>query len=105
MVILLGDGLNSLFPGFDTLQLRILSFCILTPMLFFPVRYLSYSSLLGVISAISIILVMLYDGFTKVHTPGSLTEPAVSNSSWVIEKRDNIVFPYKGNTSMLYNTG
>ncbi|KAG2217842.1 hypothetical protein INT45_008139 [Circinella minor] len=76
MVILLGDGLNSLFPGFDTLQLRILSFFILTPMLFFPVRYLSYSSLLGVISAISIILVMLYDGFTKVHTPGSLIEPA-----------------------------
>ncbi|KAI9258924.1 transmembrane amino acid transporter protein-domain-containing protein [Phascolomyces articulosus] len=76
MVILLGDGLNSLFPGFDTLQLRILSFFILTPMLFFPVCYLSYSSLLGVISAISIILVMLYDGFTKVHTPGSLLEPA-----------------------------
>ncbi|KAI9498695.1 transmembrane amino acid transporter protein-domain-containing protein [Zychaea mexicana] len=76
MVILLGDGLNSLFPGFDIVSLRIASFLILTPMLFFPVRYLSYSSLLGIISAVSIILVMLYDGFTKVTSPGSLIEPA-----------------------------
>ena len=78
MVILLGDGLNSLFPGFDTLTLRIISFIILTPMLFFPVRYLSYSSLLGIISAVSIIVVMLVDGFSKPDAPGSLIEPAVS---------------------------
>lgn len=88
MVVLLSDGLNSLFPGiFDTLTLRILSFVILTPMLFFPVRYLSYSSLLGIISAVSIIIVMLVDGFSKREAPGSLWEPAVStqigsNATW-----------------------
>lgn len=78
MVILLSDGLESLFPGYSILTLRVFSFLILTPMLFFPVRYLSYSSLLGIISAFSIIGVMLYDGFTKATAPGSLIEPAVS---------------------------
>lgn len=79
MVVLLSDGLDSLFPGlFDTLTLRIMSFIILTPMLFFPVRYLSYSSLLGIISAVSIIIVMLVDGFSKRDAPGSLWEPAAS---------------------------
>lgn len=78
MVILLSDGLNSLFPGFHSITLRVISFFILTPMLFFPVRYLSYSSLLGIISALSIIGVMFYDGLTKHDAPGSLIEPAVS---------------------------
>ncbi|KAJ8663757.1 hypothetical protein O0I10_000030 [Lichtheimia ornata] len=76
MVILLSDGLDALFPGFHSITLRIISFFILTPMLFFPVRYLSYSSLLGIISALSIIGVMFYDGFTKHDAPGSLIEPA-----------------------------
>lgn len=80
MVVLLSDGVDSLFPGFDTLTLRIVSFIILTPMLFFPVRYLSYSSLLGIISAISIIVVMLIDGFSKREAPGSLLDPAV----WIL---------------------
>jgi vesicular inhibitory amino acid transporter len=78
LVVLLGDGIDSLFPGFDLKTTRAISFLILTPMLFLPVRHLSYTSLLGIISAFSIILVMLVDGFGKKEAPGSLIQPAVS---------------------------
>lgn len=49
-------------------------------MLFLPVRHLSYTSLLGIISAFSIIIVIVVDGITKKEAPGSLVEPAVTES-------------------------
>jgi hypothetical protein len=76
-VVLLKDGLDSLFPGQHSLLMIMLSFVILTPMLFFPVRHLAYTSLIGILSAICIIIVMIVDGFTKSTTPGSLVESAV----------------------------
>lgn len=78
LVVLLGDGIDALFPGFSLKEIRLLSFFILTPMLFLPVRHLSYTSLLGIISAFSIIIVIIVDGVTKKDAPGSLIEPAVS---------------------------
>jgi vesicular inhibitory amino acid transporter len=78
LVVLLGDGIDSLFPGSSVKEIRLLSFFILTPMLFLPVRHLSYTSLLGIISAFSIIVVIVVDGVTKKDAPGSLIEPAVS---------------------------
>ncbi|PHZ15739.1 uncharacterized protein RHIMIDRAFT_224050 [Rhizopus microsporus ATCC 52813] len=76
LVVLLGDGIDSLFPGFDLKTTRLISFFILTPMLFLPIRHLSYTSLLGIISAFSIICVIVYDGVNKETAPGSLIEPA-----------------------------
>lgn len=78
LVVLLGDGIDSLFPGFTLREIRILSFFILTPMIFLPVRHLSYTSLLGIISAFSIIIVIIIDGVGKKDAPGSLIQPAVS---------------------------
>ncbi|KAI8332178.1 transmembrane amino acid transporter protein-domain-containing protein [Choanephora cucurbitarum] len=85
LVVLLGDGIDSLFPGFTLKEVRLMSFFILTPMLFLPVRHLSYSSLLGIISAFSIITVMIVDGLSKKDAPGSLIEPAdteILPSTW-----------------------
>ncbi|GAN04473.1 transporter [Mucor ambiguus] len=86
LVVLLGDGIDSLFPGFSLKEIRVLSFFILTPMLFLPVRHLSYTSLLGIISAFSIIIVIVVDGVTKKDAPGSLIEPADTEiwpSNWM----------------------
>ncbi|KAI8970079.1 transmembrane amino acid transporter protein-domain-containing protein [Mycotypha africana] len=86
LVVLLGDGIDALFPGFNLVQIRIMSFVILTPMLFFPVRHLSYTSLLGILSAFSIITVMIIDGLSKPDAPGSLIEPADTEiwpSNWM----------------------
>lgn len=78
LVVLLGDGIDSLFPGYTVVEIRVFSFIILTPMLFLPVRHLSYTSLLGIFSAFSIIIVIIVDGVGKKDAPGSLIEPAVS---------------------------
>ena len=86
LVVLLGDGIDSLFPGFSITEIRLVSFFILTPMLFLPVRHLSYTSLLGIISAFSIIIVIIVDGVTKKDAPGSLIEPADTEiwpSNWM----------------------
>ncbi|CAO3590992.1 unnamed protein product [Absidia cylindrospora] len=80
LVVLLSDGLGSLFPGCHPLLMRVVSFFILTPMLFFPVRHLSYTSLIGIMSAFSIILVIILDGLSKPTTPGSLIESA--DTTW-----------------------
>ncbi|KAI8982972.1 transmembrane amino acid transporter protein-domain-containing protein [Pilobolus umbonatus] len=86
LVVLLGDGIDSLFPGFDLKTTRLVSFLILTPMLFIPVRNLSYTSLLGIISAFSITIIMIVDGLGKDYAPGSLIEPADTEiwpSNWM----------------------
>lgn len=87
LVVLLGDGIDSLFPGFDLKTTRLISFFILTPMLFLPIRHLSYTSLLGIISAFSIICVIIYDGVNKETAPGSLIEPAVTKKKKKIMKQ------------------
>lgn len=86
LVVLLGDGIDSLFPGFDLKTTRLISFFILTPMLFLPIRHLSYTSLLGIISAFSIICVIIYDGVNKETAPGSLIEPAVTKKKIMKQK-------------------
>lgn len=76
LVVLLSDGIESLFPGHDPLLVRCASFLILTPTLFIPVRHLSYTSLLGILSVFSLLAVILYDGLSKPNAPGSLHEMA-----------------------------
>ncbi|KAG0178249.1 hypothetical protein DFQ29_003714 [Apophysomyces sp. BC1021] len=72
MVILLGDGLQSLFPRLGFLTIYIFCFAVLTPMLFLPIRKLAYASLIGVISGFCLVMVIVYDGFSKDEQPGSL---------------------------------
>ncbi|KAI9315589.1 transmembrane amino acid transporter protein-domain-containing protein, partial [Dichotomocladium elegans] len=85
LVVFMNDEINALYPGLSPIIVNVLSFCILTPMLFVPVRHLSYASLLGIMIAVSILGVLLFDGFTKPDAPGSLIEPAETEmlpSSW-----------------------
>ncbi|KAI7848408.1 transmembrane amino acid transporter protein-domain-containing protein [Circinella umbellata] len=85
LVVFMSDEINALFPGLNPILLNIVSFCVLTPMLFVPVRHLSYASLLGIVIALSILFLLFFDGLTKPDAPGSLIEPAeteVFPSNW-----------------------
>ncbi|KAL0137428.1 transmembrane amino acid transporter protein-domain-containing protein [Mucor lusitanicus] len=75
MVVLLGDGIESLFPSVDMISLRIASFMILTPMLFLSIRKLAYTSLIGIISCACLVTIVIYDGLSKKEKPGSLLDP------------------------------
>lgn len=77
MVVLLGDGIESLFPSVDMISLRVVSFMILTPMLFLSIRKLAYTSLIGIISCACLVTIVLFDGLSKKEKPGSLLDPMV----------------------------
>jgi vesicular inhibitory amino acid transporter len=81
MVVLLGDGIQTLFPEIDMVTVRIFSFIVLTPMLFLPIRKLAYTSLMGIISCASLVIIVLYDGFSKTSKPGSLLDPMVKKNN------------------------
>ncbi|KAI8636937.1 transmembrane amino acid transporter protein-domain-containing protein [Parasitella parasitica] len=75
MIVLLGDGIQSLFPELDLISTRILSLCILTPTVFLPIKKLAYTSLIGIIACVSLVIIVLYDGLSKEQRPGSLFDP------------------------------
>lgn len=79
MVILLGDAIQSLFPVIPMVSTRLISFFILTPTLFFPIRQLAYASFIGIVSCICLLVIVMYDGLNKYEAPGSLWDPAVKN--------------------------
>jgi len=47
----------------------------MTPLMFIAIRFLSYFSLLGILSAITLVAVIIIDGFSKHEKPGSLIDP------------------------------
>lgn len=83
LVVLFADSLNALFPQFSTLQYKMLAFIILTPPCFLPLRVLSFSSILGIMSTFGLVLIVLFDGFWKKESPGSLLMPM---DTWILPR-------------------
>ena len=53
LVVLFSDSLNALFPQIDKLQWKIVAGFVLTPLSFLPLKVLSFSSILGILSTFS----------------------------------------------------
>lgn len=81
MIVLLGDGIQSLFPEIDLLSTRLISFCVLTPTVFIPIKKLAYTSLIGIIGCVSLVIIVCYDGISKETRPGSLIDPMVKKKA------------------------
>ncbi|KAI9319192.1 transmembrane amino acid transporter protein-domain-containing protein [Dichotomocladium elegans] len=81
MITLLGDGLQALYPNLDLVTSRILCFVLMTPFEFFPLRKLSVASLIGIISCMSLVIIVLVDGLSKQEQPGSLWDPMATE--WI----------------------
>ncbi|KAJ6627226.1 transmembrane amino acid transporter protein-domain-containing protein [Mycena sp. CBHHK59/15] len=85
LVTLYADSLHSLLPRWSSNTYRLWSLISLLPTVFLPLWLLSYSSILGILSTLLIILVIFADGFSKHVSPGSLWSPAETSfsvSSW-----------------------
>jgi hypothetical protein len=54
----------------------------LIPTVFLPLPFLSYASLLGIVSTVLLIGVVFVDGFSKFDAPGSLWSPATTSFSF-----------------------
>lgn len=77
LIVLFADSLDLLFPGFLTVtEWKFLCSFIMIPLNFLPLRLLSFTSIIGIFSCFSIVLIILLDGLTKPESPGSLIEPA-----------------------------
>ncbi|KAL4985662.1 transmembrane amino acid transporter protein-domain-containing protein [Aspergillus falconensis] len=76
LVVLFADSLHVLFPGLSITQWQTICGLMLVPLSFVPLRLLSVTSILGILSCTSIVAITCIDGFIKPHAPGSLREPA-----------------------------
>ncbi|KAJ3855730.1 transmembrane amino acid transporter protein-domain-containing protein [Lentinula lateritia] len=85
LVTLYADSLHAIIPKYSSDTYKIWGLLLLIPMVFLPLSLLSYTSILGIISTIMMIIVILYDGLSKPDAPGSLRTPAETSftiSSW-----------------------
>lgn len=95
LVVLFADSLQALIPGLSLLQWKIVCGLMLIPLNFLPLRLLSVTSILGILSCTSsmcaffpnplyfreaniveVVIITCIDGLTKPTAPGSLLQPA-----------------------------
>ncbi|PTU17718.1 hypothetical protein P175DRAFT_0445398 [Aspergillus ochraceoroseus IBT 24754] len=76
LVVLFADSLHVLFPGLSILQWQLVCGVMLVPLNFLPLRLLSVTSILGILSCTSIVVIICIDGLVKPDAPGSLRDPS-----------------------------
>lgn len=79
LVILFADSLNALFPEIDKTTYKYIAFFVLSPPCFLPLRILSVSSIVGIMSTVGVLLLVFFDGLYKRTGPGSLWAPEPTN--------------------------
>lgn len=79
LVVLFADSLQALIPGLSSLQWKLICGFMLIPLNFVPLRLLSVTSILGIISCTSIVMLICLDGLLKPNGLGSLHEPATTS--------------------------
>lgn len=80
LVILFADSLGALIDGIQGAYWKVICGLILLPLNFLPMRWLGFTSFLGIFCSIGIIVIAFGAGFAKTHTPGSLREVAVTTA-------------------------
>ncbi|PIL32046.1 transporter [Ganoderma sinense ZZ0214-1] len=79
LVTLYGDSLHTVIPTYPSDTFKILGLVILIPAVLMPLSVLSFASIIGIFSLMAIIGIIIFDGFTKVDSPGSLWSPAATS--------------------------
>ena len=80
LVILFADSLGALVDGLDDAHWKVICGLILLPLNFLPMRWLGFTSFLGIFCSIGIIGIALGAGLAKAQAPGSLREVAGTNA-------------------------
>lgn len=77
LVVLFADSLDALTHGtWGLTEWKVVCGIILVPLSFLPLRLLSVTSILGIVSCFGIVLAVFIDGLIKPEQPGSLRSPA-----------------------------
>lgn len=80
LVILFADSLGALIDGLDDTHWKVACGLILLPLTFLPMRWLSFTSALGIFCSLGIIFIALGLGLGKDQAPGSLRDVAVTTA-------------------------
>lgn len=75
LVVLFADSMNALISGYGVLTWKIVCGVLLVPLSFLPLRLLSFTSILGVMSCFGITIAIWVDGLIKADAPGSIRQP------------------------------
>ncbi|KAL6885349.1 transmembrane amino acid transporter-like protein [Trichoderma longibrachiatum] len=80
LFILFSDSLALLLPGMASVEAwKCICAAIVLVLNSMPLRWLSYTSVIGIFSTFCIVCVVIADGLLKTDTPGSLWEPAATH--------------------------
>lgn len=78
LVVLFADSLNALTHGSLGLTAwKVVCGIILVPLSFLPLRFLSFTSIMGILSCFLIVAAVFLNGLLKPDAPGSLLSPAM----------------------------
>ncbi|KAK7213470.1 hypothetical protein V2G26_020648 [Clonostachys chloroleuca] len=87
LMILFADSLDLLLPGLATVNSwKCLCAVLILVLNALPLRFLSYTSIVGIFSTFGIVCIVIVDGLVKTETPGSLRDPAATYllpSNWL----------------------
>ena len=81
LMVIFGDSLATIFPGVSADSFKILAFFLVLPTVFMPLRLLSYASLIGLLSSLTLVGAVVLDGLVKKDAPGSIFDPAKTSLS------------------------
>ncbi|OPB46620.1 transTransmembrane amino acid transporter protein [Trichoderma guizhouense] len=80
LIILFSDSLALLLPGLASVEVwKCICAAITLILNALPLRWLSYTSIIGIFSTFCIVCVVIADGLIKPDAPGSLWEPAATH--------------------------
>lgn len=79
LVVLGADSLSAVFPRFTTDEYKLLAFVVMAPITFLPMHLLSFTSMLGMATSLSLITIVLLNGFTTTVSPGSVLHPMATD--------------------------
>lgn len=75
-MVLFSDSLEAVWPIYTSNQWKIVGLIVIIPTTFLPLRYLSFSSALGITSSWMLVGILIFTGIVTPHAPGSIREPA-----------------------------
>lgn len=76
LMVIFGDSLATIFPSVSADSFKMLAFCLVLPTVFMPFQILSYTSLIGLVSSLTLVGAVVFDGLVKEDAPGSIFHPA-----------------------------
>ncbi|RXW18225.1 hypothetical protein EST38_g7607 [Candolleomyces aberdarensis] len=80
LVTLYGDSIHTILPYASADTYKVCVLVVLIPTVFLPLSLISYTSILGILSSITLVIVIFVDGFSKKEAPGSLFDPAPTDA-------------------------